>query len=84
MSIPAEGTIGISGSKRRDTRPVAEFTPGGLNRTLSRFSTLMISANSVRRFRDQLNVRFPRMSTRAYGGSRSSLRAADTKYSSSR
>jgi hypothetical protein len=46
------------------TARVVTFTPGGMKRTLSRFSTLMISAKSVSRRRDQLKVRLARRSSR--------------------
>src|SRR6266550_3244789 len=78
IRIPADGTIGINDSKRFETRLVVVFTPGGLNRTLSRFSRLMTSANRVRRLRDQLNVRFARTSTREYVGTLNALRLDDT------
>ena len=64
MNSPTEGTIGSIESNGFDVVRVATFTPGGMKRTLSRFSTLTISAKSVSRRRDQLNARFARRSSR--------------------
>src|SRR5258708_29225095 len=66
ISIPTDGTIGSIVSNGLDVVRVTTLTPGGLNRTLSWLSTLMISAKSVRRRRLQLNVRFTRSSRQLY------------------
>src|SRR5258708_17059403 len=80
ISIPTDGTIGSIVSNGLDVVRVATLTPGGLNRTLPWLSTLMISAKSVRRRRDQLNVRFARRSRRLYVGSRAVFRTSGSKY----
>jgi len=71
--------MGIRDSYRLEARPVEVFTPGGLNRTFSRFSKLITSAKRVKRLRDQLKVRFARTSTREYVGSLNVFRVDDTK-----